>query len=712
MRLDELELVNICQHESLRWEFDRGLIGIFGPNGSGKSNSMNVACYGGLTNDYSRHQNGKPGMIRQQAGPDEQSQIRLKFSHDEHDFEIVRGLAHPVKHLMKREGQKDLTKANEIAAELEDVLGIKRRLIDDYVFVGQWELFAFLSANPSDRAKSFAHLCNTTHAELCWDLLGKQIAIDLPMAEAVVDNRDDLRQQVGEYKGRLRANKASLVEARKNLLKKTMVTAHEKTVRDYAVLTALEEELPGLEESEAMKLEAAKQTRKRFKEVEESHAELESAMEGKPVRRDEIIAELADLESKAARTKQKREQKEILQGLREKLDALGDEPDEVDEDLTPMTDRIRKIAGEQAGYLKLLEVEKTNVCPTCGTSGADLVSKITDAKHYLPKLREELEELEEKCCNITNAAHARRSWLSKNESFDQQIVTVQKVIAGIKNTGKVTKTQVTELAAERHAIEVEKEVLFDSDTALNALSNDFTVAKTRHVAAKESHEAKKQQLAGLNVTEQQNNIAITELAAHRTANNAVAGAKSAIAELESFIERKKEEIERTARLIAKRGKLKAWCDDLQDVRDEVLHRDKLPQIVHGNYLLDMEEEINETLTMFDSPFSVGATENVGFTAHFQNGTVMPAPGLSGGQKVMLAMAYRLTINSLFASQVGMMVLDEPTDGLDADNRRLAAEVFQRLGEVARARGHQVIVITHDEALERVFDQKFVLQRPI
>ena len=79
---------------------------------------------------------------------------------------------------------------------------------------------------------------------------------------------------------------------------------------------------------------------------------------------------------------------------------------------------------------------------------------------------------------------------------------------------------------------------------------------------------------------------------------------------------------------------------------------------------------------------------------------------------MLAMAFRLAVNSLFASQVGMMILDEPTDGLDADNRRLAADVFRSLGKLARDRGHQVIVITHDDALQSAFDQRFVLEKVV
>jgi DNA repair exonuclease SbcCD ATPase subunit len=66
------------------------------------------------------------------------------------------------------------------------------------------------------------------------------------------------------------------------------------------------------------------------------------------------------------------------------------------------------------------------------------------------------------------------------------------------------------------------------------------------------------------------------------------------------------------------------------------------------------------------------------------------------------------VNALFADQMGVMILDEPTDGLDRDNRRLAADVFTCLGDVAKKRGYQVVVVTHDDILRRCFDQVLTL----
>lgn len=43
---------------------------------------------------------------------------------------------------------------------------------------------------------------------------------------------------------------------------------------------------------------------------------------------------------------------------------------------------------------------------------------------------------------------------------------------------------------------------------------------------------------------------------------------------------------------------------------------------------------------------------------------------------------------------------------------MAAEFFVELGNMARDRNLQVVVITHDEDLEKIFDQKIVMEAAV
>jgi DNA repair exonuclease SbcCD ATPase subunit len=128
----------------------------------------------------------------------------------------------------------------------------------------------------------------------------------------------------------------------------------------------------------------------------------------------------------------------------------------------------------------------------------------------------------------------------------------------------------------------------------------------------------------------------------------------------------------------------------------------LPKIVAQHFLENMVDEINKTLEEFESPFLVKADDNLNFIAHKADGKETAAR-LSGGEKVILALAFRFVVNSLFAGEVGMMVLDEPTAGLDVDNMGNLARVLGQVSQLTRKRGQQLVLITHDRRLEKVFD---------
>ena len=81
----------------------------------------------------------------------------------------------------------------------------------------------------------------------------------------------------------------------------------------------------------------------------------------------------------------------------------------------------------------------------------------------------------------------------------------------------------------------------------------------------------------------------------------VAGHKARVEELEGFIASKREELEQVKEQLARNARARRWIKILTEVRDEVVHRDRLPRVVHKNYLLDMVDSINDTLAEFNAP---------------------------------------------------------------------------------------------------------------
>jgi DNA repair exonuclease SbcCD ATPase subunit len=145
-----------------------------------------------------------------------------------------------------------------------------------------------------------------------------------------------------------------------------------------------------------------------------------------------------------------------------------------------------------------------------------------------------------------------------------------------------------------------------------------------------------------------------------------------------------------------------FSSHLGSVRD-ILHRDNLPKLVAQNYLELLETDINEILEIFGTDFRVSARDGLGFIADFPDGRSQPAPRLSGGQKVVLALAFRISVNSLFAADLGIITLDEPTAYLDDENIGCLDVALARLRSLSESRGLQCILITHEKGLGHLFD---------
>jgi exonuclease SbcC len=145
-----------------------------------------------------------------------------------------------------------------------------------------------------------------------------------------------------------------------------------------------------------------------------------------------------------------------------------------------------------------------------------------------------------------------------------------------------------------------------------------------------------------------------------------------------------------------------FYDHLENVRT-LLHRDNLPRIVSQNYLELLETDTNELLTLFDTDFQIRAIEGMGFETLFEDGRVQPAARLSGGQKVVLSLAFRIAVNAMFANDLSLLCLDEPTAYLDDDNLGCLAIALDRLRDLSASRGLQCVLITHEHSLGPLFD---------
>ncbi len=163
----------------------------------------------------------------------------------------------------------------------------------------------------------------------------------------------------------------------------------------------------------------------------------------------------------------------------------------------------------------------------------------------------------------------------------------------------------------------------------------------------------------------------------------------------------KEELVKLNTVLARNRKARRFTQKLREIA-EVMHRQALPQVVAQSNLQDMDEDINQGLESFGSPFWVEASADLSFNVHFPGEPVRPASWLSCGQKGVLAISFRTAVCNLFDADAGFLSLDEPTADLDAVNRAGLADALTKYA--AKIRGQrQVIVISHAAELRSAFD---------
>jgi DNA repair exonuclease SbcCD ATPase subunit len=116
--------------------------------------------------------------------------------------------------------------------------------------------------------------------------------------------------------------------------------------------------------------------------------------------------------------------------------------------------------------------------------------------------------------------------------------------------------------------------------------------------------------------------------------------------------------------------------------------------------------VSQHLENLDANFVIRRAEDV-LTFEFmrtdEDGAVwLPQHKLSGGQRVRMAVAFLLAVQQLILPEVGLLVLDEPTDGLDPSGRADLRDTLERAAEILESNDAQMIICDHSGTLDPVY----------
>ena len=113
---------------------------------------------------------------------------------------------------------------------------------------------------------------------------------------------------------------------------------------------------------------------------------------------------------------------------------------------------------------------------------------------------------------------------------------------------------------------------------------------------------------------------------------------------------------------------------------------------------------NTRLKVFYTNDWHGQTDNMGGilggSMQFDSvtGGYVDASRLSGGQKYVLSLIYRCVLAEMLNASFPVLVLDEPTTGLDVQNRELLVNMLRNVSAILSQRGMSLLIPTHDKLL--------------
>lgn len=693
--------------------FERGAVGIFGPNGSGKSSLLDFV-YSCLANDFNRFGRVRADCVNLGAGPADEASVRVDFEHNGARVSLYRSLARPrLKErfeLREEGGGKPITSAKEGQERLA-ALGVSRRVLDFCVFKRQpgspdGAVDDFLRTTPGERAEAYMALNQTGHCQVVHDALGAMLSTER-LDDEVVDESDAWAAELAKVGEELAGLAAGRAEAERLLMRPAHLQRAESVLQQVGSLPALTRRLDDLRVQRAEQQTmydgfAAKAAPVRAA-LEKAEAGLKAAhrlaQEGRAAmdawdRHEGAATRRGILEKECA----------SLARLLTKEAPPPADPAAVADLERELADRRRDLEAARK-RLKVFDGTGLTVCPTCGQevaaleahvaadrqAAAALPKRIAAVDGQLAQLRKQAREAEEygrwraaqEALAASNAKALAQAEVPEapprpRKSYEKDVQAHARLVEEIEELrGRAART------AER---------LQAAEAAMNRLAGQ--IAHVEESVAQATHPAELVERAR------------TRLAEHRRAELDLArlggeerGLKARQLDLRSRLEglrvrlRRHKRAQRAGRVLAR-------------VRD-VFHRQSLPQLVAEANLARMQEDVNRNLALFGDPFWVEADAELSFLVHKPGEAPHRAERLSGGQKVVLALAFWPAVNSLYRAGAGMLVLDEPTANLDEDNVGYLRAALARLARELRG-SRQLLMVSHADALTPAFDQVITL----
>ena len=709
MQLLRLEVKNWVHHRYRVCEFTRGLVAILGENGSGKSSLFGAIRW--LLTGENPNYGVKADNISQYAKEGEPSYATLEFEHNGHMAVVTR-------HLLPEKEQSILTVDGKeagrgdkaVTAGIEKLLGVDAKFISRFIIVSQTEIFSFIDENQTDTDKFFQRLFNTVKADKCQDVIGKSLAkISIP---EVVQTPSVLQAQLEELQDK--AAKLA-VEIAKLPTLESFLTAQ---AADQAIIQQWEQrERDGLELAKLAQLAANLQKQlddatAAGKQYEDDLAALTAAANGQEETYAAARTALGHWESykHVAKLKERlQEQRAYIATLRAKNPEPPKPAGETAEQVYRQMENTERQVKEAEKFVKLFTSEGIAECPTCHTPTSKLAAQVTEQHEILTTLNGKLILLDASWMEKRAAEQAHTDWLKKEEELASQEKRLDESERELTTVAPpaATEDELQQAVGDYEQFQsVKQEIMPLAQQAREnkaKLSGVLTGLRDRRLQLEES-------INKATVTEVDAHLAQTTLLRRKELLKTRTELSDERTQLIFDMKRIEEQRDLAEQQTQTAVKLRSWTGVAESAREALKNA---PRLVAQRNLQRLESAINELLQIFRVNFVVKvATDGTPtFIAEFFDGRRQVAQRLSIGQKTVLALAFRVAVNAMFAEEIGLLALDEPTASLDQPRIQALAPVLEKLRDLSTAKGLQCLLVTHAANLSHLFESAIELEAP-
>lgn len=710
MRLKSVEVTNMFQHKHRKFTLDGNLIGVIGPNGSGKSNFLNCIHYafGGEV----------PGKTKEQLTRwgSESGEVTVGFDHSGTEGVITRGVGKNTATF--KFGEDKRTGITRVAAGIQENLGLDKDVLR-MMFVRQAELDAVLFEAPGKRETAFQRMCGIGDAARVHKRIGELLSEKFPplpnfdeqIAVAVAEQAEQTKQM------------AQLKSAAADIERRLAETSKQQLMQDRSMYL----ELSATAKSAYSSYQLMEQARRAIEADQSSIAALDNQLG--TVTLETVDAEIQRVRDSIDRHKTYQRLCDDWTKKKQALSELGAAPctDSELADLKAMADQITDESSQIDGTLefhkKLMtsltsaEVDVT-ACPLCGSEVSNLNILRQRLEQEIAACMQRKSKLDR---NVVSRYKDLNDRLNQHRFKSQVLQTAFDDADALLAAAERSSENIDKLEADINgmiAVRTDLSRLFQQRSQCEARADLQTRQYEQHKTAYDkaiSAIACVQEFIGMEL----DRVIATVQERVIAADAALAGIQQhevRLATINGQMGMLHQQINTLTATIAdlrdKRSKQDTYNEvtkTLVDVRNW-FHYAAGPHDLSISVLTELTEDVNAFLARLNAPFSVVAEDaGMAYKCVFTDGRATSVSGppdaseLSGGEKVMLAISFRLASYIMFAGRLGVLVLDEPSAYLDDNNISNLCTLLGKIKEVAAALNLQIIIVTHERSLLPFFD---------